>query len=427
MFLTCRKDLERVFFDALRAVDPYLATAKRLSDFRDATGKPGGRLNILGFGKASARMAQAAEETLAGLISRSVVVTKYGHSVALKKTEIIEAGHPIPDANGIKGTEKIRAVARASSADDINICLVSGGGSALLVCPLEGISLEEKQEITGLLLNAGADIFELNTVRKHISAVKGGRLAETLYPSRTISLLLSDVIGDRLDVIASGPTAPDETTYLDALNVLKRYNLMDKAPKGVLKIIEDGIEGRVPDTPSPDSKVFSRVENIIIGSNRIALEAARQEAGALGYSAEILTDSLSGEAREAAKWLYREVMKREIRQKACFVSGGETTVVVKGSGLGGRNLEFALVFAMEIAGIEGLSLLSAGTDGTDGPTDAAGAIVDGETIARARAMGLSPEKFLEENDSYNFFKQVGGLFITGPTGTNVMDIQIVIR
>lgn len=419
--------MERVFFDALRAVDPYLATSRRLSDFRDAIGTPTGRLNILGFGKASARMAQAAEETLAGLISGSVVITKYGHSVALKKTEIIEAGHPIPDTNGIKGTEKIRAVARASSADDINICLVSGGGSALLVYPFEGISLEEKQEITGLLLNAGADIFELNTVRKHISAVKGGRLAETLYPSRTMSLLLSDVIGDRLDVIASGPTAPDETTYLDALNVLKRYDLIDRAPKGVLRIIEDGIEGRVPDTPAPDSEVFSRVENIIIGSNRIALEAARQEAGALGYSAEILTDSLSGEAREAAKWLYKEAMKRGEIKKTCFVSGGETTVVVKGSGLGGRNLEFALVFAMEVAGIEGVSLLSAGTDGTDGPTDAAGAIVDGETIPRARAMGLSPEKFLAENDSYNFFKQVGGLFITGPTGTNVMDIQIVIR
>ncbi|HEC96549.1 MAG TPA: glycerate kinase [Nitrospirae bacterium] len=427
MFLNYRKDPERLFFDALRAVDPYLATAKRLSDFRDAIGRPTGRLNILGFGKASARMAQAAEETLAGLISTSVIITKYDHSVTLKKTGIIEAGHPIPDTNGIKGTEKIRAVARESSADDINICLISGGGSALLVCPLEGISLEEKQEITGLLLNAGADIFELNTVRKHISAVKGGRLAETLYPSRTIALILSDVIGDRLDVIASGPTVPDETTYLDALNVLKRYNLMDKAPKGVLKIIEDGIEERIPDTPATDGKVFSRVENIIIGSNRIALEAARQGAGALGYSAEIITDSLSGEAREAAKWLYKEVMKRGERQRACFVSGGETTVVVRGSGLGGRNIEFALAFAIEIAGIEGLSLLSAGTDGTDGPTDAAGAIVDGETIPRARAMGLSPEKFLAENDSYNFFKQVGGLFITGPTGTNVMDIQIVIR
>jgi len=419
--------MERVFYGALRAVDPYLATSRRLSDLVSATGRPRGRLNILGFGKASARMAQAAEDTLEGLISTSVVITKYGHSMPLKETEVIEAGHPIPDLNGLKGTDRIRAVAGASSADDLNICLISGGGSALLVSPLDGISLEEKQEVTGLLLGAGADIFELNTVRKHISAVKGGRLAETLYPSRTVSLILSDVIGDRLDVIASGPTAPDETTYIDALNVLKRYGLTDKAPEGVLKVIEDGLEGRVPDTPSHDSEVFSRVENTVIGSNRIALEAAMQEASVLGYSAEVITDSLTGEAREAAKWLHREVMKRGGREKACFVSGGETTVVVKGSGLGGRNLEFALAFAMEIDGIDGVSLLSAGTDGTDGPTDAAGAVVDGETIPRARAMGLSPEKFLAENDSYNFFKQVGGLLITGPTGTNVMDIQIVIR
>ncbi len=427
MFPGYREELERVFFSALRAVDPYLATSRRLAELLSSAGRPAGRLNVLGFGKASARMAQAAEEALDGLISTSVVITKYGHSVPLRETEVIEAGHPIPDLNGLRGTERIREVARTSSAADLNVCLISGGGSALLVSPLEGISLEEKQEVTALLLSAGADIFELNTVRKHISAVKGGRLAETLYPSRTVSLILSDVIGDRLDVIASGPTAPDETTYLDALNVIERYGLRKSVPRGVLEIIEDGVEGRVPDTPTSDSEVFSRVENIIIGSNRIALEAAAQEASALGYSAEILTDSLSGEAREAARRLYGEITGRGATGKACFISGGETTVTVRGSGLGGRNLEFALAFAMEIEGTEGIALLSAGTDGTDGPTDAAGAVVDGETVPRARALGLSPESCLAENDSYSFFKQVGGLLVTGPTGTNVMDIQIVIR
>ncbi|NOZ26178.1 MAG: glycerate kinase [Nitrospirae bacterium] len=427
MFQGCRDDMEKIFFGALRAVDPYLATSRRLSELVGTAGRPAGRLNILGFGKASARMAQAAEESLQGLVSTSIVITKYGHSIPLKETEIIEAGHPIPDLNGLKATERIREIALDSSADDMNICLISGGGSALLVSPLDGISLEEKQEVTGLLLSAGADIFELNTVRKHISAVKGGRLAEALYPSKTVSLILSDVIGDRLDVIASGPTAPDETTYLDALNVLKRYGLTDKAPRGVLRIIEDGVEGRVPDTPSSDSEVFTRVDNIIIGSNRIALGAARQEASALGYSAEILTESLSGEAREAARWLCREVLARAGGKKACYVSGGETTVTVRGGGLGGRNLEFALAFAMEIEGVDGVALLSAGTDGTDGPTDAAGAVVDGETVPRARTLGLSPERYLEENDSYNFFKQAGGLLVTGPTGTNVMDLQIVLR
>ncbi len=418
------EDLEKVFFEALRAVDPYRATSERLSPFLDAIRNAGGKVNILGFGKASARMARAAEDVLGDLITSSVVITKYGHSLPLERTEVIEAGHPIPDENGLEGTERILEIARASSAEDVNICLVSGGGSALLVKPVGGVTLGQKQEVTGMLLKAGADIFELNTVRKHISAVKGGRLAETLYPSKTISLLLSDVIGDRLDVIASGPTAPDETTYGDAHAVLRKYSLLERVPGDVVRVISDGVAGRIPDTPTAASEVFRRVENVIIGSNRTALEAARRGAESLGYRAEILTDSLSGEAREAARWLYRQVAERE---GGCYLSGGETTVRVRGGGLGGRNLEFALAFALEIEGMEGLALLSAGTDGTDGPTDAAGAVVDGETVGRARAMGLSPERFLAENDSYNFFKEVGGLLITGPTGTNVMDLQVVIK
>jgi glycerate-2-kinase len=421
------RDLKRIFLKAIETVDTYPATRKGLSDVERLVKERDGRVNIIGFGKASARMAQAAEDLFLDHISRSVVITKYDHSLPLKKTEVIEAGHPIPDINGIKGTEKIIELARSATAADLNICLISGGGSSLLVSPVEGISLDDKRSVTEQLFRVGADIFELNTVRKHLSTVKGGRLAEILYPSTTFSLIISDVIGDPLDVIASGPTVPDCTTYLDAFNVLKKYNLIDKVPRSVMEVIRKGVDGEIVDTPSDDSEVFALVDNRIVVSNRLALEAAEKEAERLGYTAEVITSSLSGESRDAAKWLCRQVRGGGKDQRRCYISGGETTVTVRGNGLGGRASEFALAFAIEIEGMDDICLLSAGTDGTDGVTDAAGAIVDGRTATKAREMGLSPESFLDENDSYNFFKKVGGLFITGPTGTNVMDIQIVIR
>jgi glycerate-2-kinase len=304
--------------------------------------------------------------------------------------------------------------------------MISGGGSALLVAPHEGITLPEKQQITQLLLRAGANIQELNTVRKHISRVKGGRLAELAYPARILSLILSDVIGDRLDVIASGPTAPDPTTFQDALGVIGRYDLADKIPEKVLGILMCGARGEIPETPKEKSQAFERVENIIVGSNKKAIEIAEREAAKRGYQVTILSSELQGEAREVGGWLARKAMAMRDGSQICLISGGETTVTVKGSGLGGRNMELALAFAQEIKGIRGITFLSAGTDGTDGPTDAAGAIVDGETITRAEAAGHSPEAYLENNDSYHFFKATGGLFLTGPTGTNVMDLQIVL-
>ncbi|MDI6733028.1 MAG: glycerate kinase [Planctomycetota bacterium] len=343
---------------------------------------------------------------------------------------MIEAGHPVPDGNGLKGTAEIIKLLKAADENTLIVCLISGGGSALLVAPCEGITFSEKQKVTELLLKAGADIFELNTVRKHISKVKGGRLAEIAYPTRVISLILSDVIGDRLDVIASGPTSPDTTTYRDALRVLEKFQLIEKVPKNVIDVLNRGVNSLIPETPKEGNIIFDHVENIIIGSNKIALSAAKEKAEVLGYNAIILSSEISGEAREVGRWLAQtaiDIQKdKHYRKPICLISGGETTVTVKGTGTGGRNMELALSFAIEIEGTNGINLLSAGTDGTDGPTDAAGAIIDGKTVKKARAAGINPEKYLDNNDSYNFFKETDELFITGPTGTNVMDIQIVL-
>lgn len=429
-----------IFNAVLRSVDPYksvkLHTDKIRQSYQNGSFK---KLIVVGFGKAACPMIKAVEDELGDLISNGIVITKYGHcewQVVSKdqgsEIKIIEAGHPMPDENGLKGTAEMIRLLKNADEKTLIVCLISGGGSALLISPQDGISLNETQEITQLLLNAGADIHELNTVRKHISMVKGGKLAEIACPAKIISLILSDVIGDRLDIIASGPTSPDKTTYKDALKVLEKYKLMDKCPEKILVILQKGENVLTPETPKEGNKIFESVENIIIGSNRSALNAAKEKAGEMGFHAEILSSKLTGEAREVGRWLARKAKEIQgsgsqgIKGSRCLISGGETTVTVKGTGIGGRNIELALAFAMEIEGIEGITLLSAGTDGTDGPTDAAGAIVDGQTIIRARAIGIDPGIYLENNDSYNFFKQINELFITGPTGTNVMDIQIMV-
>jgi glycerate-2-kinase len=310
------------------------------------------------------------------------------------------------------------------------VCLISGGGSALLVSPYEGISLADKQLMTDLLLKAGASISELSAVRKHLAAVKGGRLAEIAYPAGVMSFIISDVIGDSLDVIASGPTSPDGTTYTDALKVIEKYRLKDKSPGSVTDLLKKGADGIVPETPKENSRIFKKVSNLIIANNGKALQAARDKAEALGFEAHVSSAELAGEAREAGKRLAGKVFEiknaRRSEKPYCLVSGGETTVTVKGNGLGGRNMEMALSFAIEIGGIGGVTFLSAGTDGTDGPTDAAGAIVDGETVSRATALDMDPLGYLGDNDSYHFFQKLGDLFITGPTGTNVMDIQVIV-
>ncbi|MGD9577138.1 MAG: glycerate kinase, partial [Syntrophorhabdus sp.] len=346
--------------------------------------------------------------------------------------ELYEAGHPIPDNNGLAATKKAVSLLKMADERTLVLCLISGGGSALLSAPKGAISFDDKQKVTGLLLKAGASINELNTVRKHISEIKGGRLAEYAYPAKVVSLILSDVIGDELDVIASGPTTPDSTTYRMALDVVEKYRLTEKLPKAVLDILKDGVEGMVADTPKKGNQIFEGVENIIIGSNRKAALAAREKAKELGFDATILSTEIQGEAIDAARWLAKKAIeaKRLLEdkdgKKICLISGGETTVTVKGKGKGGRNTELALVFALEVKGMSNITLLSAGTDGTDGPTDAAGAIVSGETIQKAKLFNLDPEACLVNNDSYTFFSKTGELFITGPTGTNVMDLQIIL-
>jgi glycerate 2-kinase len=430
-----KDSISEIFYAALRAVNPYesvkLYTNKILSTYSSCNCN---RVLVMGFGKAACQMTKAIEDSLKDLITTGTVITKYGHCPSSYRSEnvkVIEAGHPVPDENGLKGTEEIIGLLKNSNENTLVVCLISGGGSALLVAPYEGITLEEKQKITQQLLRAGVNINELNTVRKHISGVKGGRLAEIAYPARVLSLILSDVIGDRLDVIASGPTSPDKTTYYDALTVLKKYKLIESSPGSVLEILNKGINSLIPETPKDGNIIFEHVENVIIGSNKTLLNAAKEKAEKSGFEVEIISSEISGEAKDVGKWLAQKsiTMKfskdQKIKKSKCLISGGETTVTVKGNGVGGRNMELALSFAIEIKGIDGITLLSAGTDGTDGPTDAAGAIVDGQTVSKAKAIGIDPEAYLKNNDSYNFFMKTDELFNTGPTGTNVMDIQIV--
>ena len=427
------KLLDEVFHAALRAVDPYESVGAACDSIRAVYRRDGyRRLIAVGFGKASCPMAKAVEDRLSDIVDTCCLITKYGHcrGYDLRKTAVHEAGHPLPDENGTRATEDIVGILKEADEHTLVVCLISGGGSALLVSPCDGITLPDKQGVTDLLLKSGADIYELNTVRKHLSRVKGGRLAELAYPARVISLIISDVIGDRLDVIASGPTSPDRSTYSDALDVLSGYGLMARSPVAVIEILKKGAAGVITETPKKGSPVFLGVDNRIIGNNAIALEAAKARAGSLGFDAEIVSSELTGDAAEAGKWLAEEAVRirndRHVPNTVCLISGGETTVMVKGRGIGGRNMELALSFAIEIAGVKGITLLSAGTDGTDGPTDAAGAIVDGDSVRRAAEIGIAPEKYLAENDSYTFFKKEGGLLVTGPTGTNVMDMQIIL-
>lgn len=424
---------KQMFRAALQASTPGAAVRQQAEPLRTRYHDGGfQRLLIVGFGKAATAMAGALVESLDDLVDTGLIVTKYGHAALPlpAKIKVFEAGHPVPDNQGLQATGEILRLARAADARTLIVTLISGGGSALLVAPQEGISLADKQQTTGLLLKAGADIGELNTVRKHLSRIKGGRLAEAAYPAKVVSLILSDVIGDRLDVIASGPTAPDPTTYGDALDVLSRYQLSDEVPPPVMALLRRGFRGEIPETPKAGSLILGGVENLIVGSNRQALAAAARAAQELGFTVSIVADDQVGEAREVGRQLAHQALAAAGVNKGkpplCLLVGGETTVTVRGQGKGGRNMELALAFAMAIDGHPGITLLSAGTDGTDGPTDAAGAMVDGTTIARARELGLNPQDYLDDNNSYAFFEKCGGLLVTGATGTNVMDLQILV-
>jgi glycerate 2-kinase len=415
-----------IFDAAVRAAHGADAVRHHLAGNRDWLSEFD-RVFLVSAGKAALEMAAATEEICGPRLTDGIVVTKYGHAHAAVRSRVYETGHPIPDEVGVAASKAVCKMLTGLTARDRVIVLVSGGASALLPAPAEPVTLDAKQKTTDLLLRAGATIGQLNAVRKHLSRLKGGRLAALAQPATVLGLLLSDVIGDRLDVIGSGPTAPDATTFKDAVEVLKTFDLLERVPHRVRRHLEAGLRGEIAETPKPGDRIFDNVQNVVVGSNRLALEAAARQARELGYEVIILSSCIEGEAREVAR-AHAERLRGAARrkQRICILSGGETTVTVRGAGKGGRNQEFALAAAIAIEDLDDVLVLSAGTDGTDGPTDAAGAIATGDTIARARTIGLNAREHLDRNNSYEFFDALGDLVRTGPTGTNVMDIHLML-
>ncbi len=385
---------------------------------------------VIGAGKASALMAKEMETILNGRITKGHVVVKYGHACELEKIQVTEAAHPFPDKNGVQGTNEIYEIANQAKGKDLVICLISGGASSLLADYPEGSTLEDLILINQLLLQSGADIKEMNTVRKHLSKVKGGQLAKIIYPASFVSLILSDVICDPIDVIASGITSADSSTFKDALNILEKYNLLEKFPVSMIQYIQNGILNLVPETPKAGELTFINARNLIIGSNKIALEAAHNKALEYGFPSNILTSELEGDLVKAADFVLETALKIQqdvqIKKPVCLLVGGEPTIKITGKGLGGRNQHFALYCATKLIGKAGLTILCAGTDGTDGQTDVSGAVVDCETVKTALEHNIDPQIYLEKFDSFSFFKQIGGHIITGNTMTNVMDLIVVI-
>ena len=437
-----RRQALSIFRAALAAADPGAAIRRHVR-LRDGVLLAGRtryplrgirKIHVVGAGKAGGAMAQAIEKLglPAALRGTSLINVKYGHTgkparSAARWIECNECGHPVPDERGVLGAQRIAEIATGAGQDDLVICLVSGGASALLPLPAPPVTLAEKQEVTRLLLASGADIHEINAVRKHISLIKGGQLARMAYPARVLSLILSDVIGDDLDVIGSGLTAPDVSTFASAQAVLEKYRLLDRVPPSVGRRLAAGTRGEIRETPKTGDAAFARTQNLIVGSNSLAVEAAAAHARELGFRTMILSTSIEGETRDVARFhaaIAREIVSygRPLAPPACVISGGETTVTLRGPGLGGRNQEFVLAAAIDIAGLNRTVVLSGGTDGTDGPTDAAGAIADGQTVAR----GPGAREPLAANDSYRYFEKLDDLVITGPTNTNVMDVHIML-
>lgn len=434
-----RKDIREIFDCGVLAVDPgegikryvslnnnILAVGEKSYDLREIKD-----IYVVGAGKGAASMGKALEDILGDRIKDGVINVKYGYTADLKRIRLNEAGHPIPDEKGMKGAREIIDLLKKTGEDDLVICLITGGASALLPLPAEGISLKDKQLITDLLLRCGASIREINSIRKHISGIKGGNMARAAYPSRLITLILSDVIGDIIDIIGSGPTVHDNSTYSDCMEIFKNYDLTEDIPASIIRQMERGINREIEETPSADDPIFSWYQNIIIGGNILTLKASLEKANSLGYNALILSSFIEGETADVAK-VHAAIAKEIISSgsplspPACVISGGETTVTIHGEGKGGRNQEFVLAAAIEIDGLNNVVILSGGTDGTDGPTDAAGAIADGSTAGKAKKMGLDPYNYLRNNDSYHFFQKTKDLLITGPTNTNVMDLRVVL-
>ena len=393
------------------------------------------RIFIIGVGKACVPMANAIYQILRDQITSGLLITKDGYLEPEKyhlasQIKIIEANHPIPDQRNLAAVLKLISLTSELNNDDLVICLISGGGSALLTNPYPGISIQDIQVTTSLLLSCGASITEMNTIRKHIDVYKGGGLVRFLSPATIISLILSDVVDDNLEVIASGPTVADPTTFGDAWRILNKYQLLDQIPPHIRSILLAGIQGEIQDTIKPGNPIFSRVTNVIIGNNTDAVNSAFNLAKILGFDTRILTTSLHGEASQIGKKLSEEAKfllstTSLLTRPACLMVGGETTVTIKGQGKGGRNQELALGAVESLSDSEQLILSSLATDGCDGPTEAAGAVATNETFSRGLSMGLEPQFYLDRNDSFNYFESLGDLIKTGPTLTNVNDLVFI--
>ncbi len=434
-----RQDAAAIFNAGLQAVDPVVAIHESVQRDHDILTVAGQRYSIsdfarilvIGAGKAGAPMASAIETILQDDLTAGIVNVKYGHVSELRSVRLIEAGHPVPDESGQHGAREIVQILENASERDLVFCLISGGGSALLPLPAGQITLQEKQTLTSRLLACGAPIHEINAVRKHISEVKGGQLARIAQPATLVTLVLSDVVGDRLDAIASGLTVADPTSFADVERIVMKYDLAGGLPEAIEDHFRKGVRGVIPDTPADGDPIFTNTQNVIIASNFQAIQAAEKKAAQLGYRTLILSSTIEGETRDVAgvhAAIAAEIQKsgHPVSPPVCVLSGGETTVTLRGNGKGGRNQEFVLAAAQDISGLPATVILCAGTDGTDGPTDAAGAICDGETIARAENLGLRAEDHLRNNDAYPYFQALGDLLITGPTHTNVMDLRLIL-
>ena len=435
-----RHDACIILVSALKAVDPKEAILSALTLEGDVLSFNGGsidlsgisRIFVVGGGKAGSLMTRAIESILGNRITGGIVNVIKGTEKAVKvnKVELWGASHPIPCSEGEKGVDRMLDMTNGLTKRDLVITLISGGGSALMPYPASGISLSDLQETTNLLLMAGSNINELNTVRKHLSGFKGGQFARHVAPARMLNLILSDVIGDPLDTIASGPTAPDDSTFVQARAVLDNYGLLDKLPENVLERINSGLNGIYPETPKRDDPIFDGVFNLVIANNLKAAQSAKQTAEGLGYNPMILSTYIEGEAKQVGK-VFAGIAQEEhfsglpLPKPAAIIIGGETTVTVNGGGKGGRNQEVALGAIQKMNGLNAV-LATLGTDGIDGPTDASGAIVDGKSLDRAISLGLNPDSFLKENDAYTFFNGLNDLIFTGPTGTNVNDLSVIL-
>jgi glycerate 2-kinase len=384
---------------------------------------------IVGAGKASAAMAETMEMVLGPRITAGHIITKYEHSVPLKFINITEAGHPVPDENGINGTNHILALISKAGAEDLVICLISGGGSALMADVPEGCTLDDLKTLSTILLKTGADITEMNCIRKHLSKVKGGQLAKKASPATVVSLILSDVIGDPLDVIASGPTAPDPTTFAEAISILRKYKIENEIPRKIFQVLREGADRKRSETLKPSDEILMHTHNLIIGTNLLALKTAKEKAEESGYQTEIITNKLEGDVSAVSSYIFETIKSAKNKyqgKKISLLFAGEPTVKITGKGLGGRNQHLALLVARLIKDLPGVTFLSGGTDGSDGPTDAAGAVVDSLTSKNAATLQLDIDQFLANFDSYNFFRKEGGLIVTGPTQTNVMDVMVAL-